>query len=99
MAKFDPLSTIIEKRAMAIAAFIYDSYRRCGKTDPKYPNERIFIKKNWERFIPKATEQLIEKLGIASTPEDEKMEIYQALTERANHKPTINGREISVLEH
>lgn len=100
MARIEkPASTLIETTAMEIAAFVYDSFRRCGAIDKKYPNERIYIKKNWERFIPKATEKLLEIMGRESTPEAMKMEIYEAFTERANHRPTINGREISVLEH
>lgn len=96
----DPASTLIEQTAIELAAEVYDGFRCMGFTDPRYPNERKYIKKNFERFIPKAIELLLQILHRESTSKVMKDEIYKAIIERNEHKVTINGQDVTkLLEH
>lgn len=62
-----------------------------------FPNQRDFIRNNWEQFIPVAKMALSTMLGDPATPEHRKKEIYNALIEdRWRGKPpaTFQGKRL-----
>ncbi len=84
-----PASTIIEKTAIELAGCFYEIGRGQGLTS-KSKNAREYARKNFEKFIPKATEYLLTMLHENSGASVEMKEmIYTALMER-NNDPTIN---------
>ena len=93
MAHIDrtPKFNIIEKTAIELAIAVYDQYRRDGNVDPRYKNEKIYAQKNLEKYIPKAVELLTDMLAREDLNDILKDQICEALLERANWTPTING--------
>ena len=91
----DPKSNLIENVAVEFAAAFYENARMIGLSCKPYKNQRDYIKKNFEKFIPKAIEQLTDMLGMSNYSDHVKKEIYEALMERANWTPTINGTPIT----
>lgn len=79
----DPKVNLIEVTAGKLAAEIYESGHSKGYTS-RYKDARHYARVNIEKFIPKACEILTEMLGRPDVSEFMKMEIYQALMERAN---------------
>jgi hypothetical protein len=90
-----PKSTLIEDTAIEFAAAFYEAARMKGIDCKPYRNQRQYIKKNFEKFIPHAVKHLTEMLSSTTLHEDLKYKIYEALTERANWTPTINGQQIT----
>lgn len=88
-----PKSLLIEQTAIELAAAFYDHARCEGLSCKPYKNQRDYVKKNFERFIPKALEHLTTLLEMCSS-DIMKNEIYEALLERANYQPTLNGQVI-----
>lgn len=92
-------NTIIEDTAIALCAAFYDANRVMGNPclDPKtglpYKNERKYIKRNFEKFIPVAVNQLINILH-GDYPLEMKEPIYQALLTRVEFQPMINGAPV-----
>lgn len=89
-----PQFNIIEKTAIELAIAVYDQYRRDGNYDPRYKNEKIYAQKNLEKHIPKAVELLTSMLSRPDLNDILKHQIYEALLERANWVPTVNGKPI-----
>src|SRR6185312_6553118 len=82
-----PRHALIEKTAGEIAACFYEQGRSLVLKS-KYKNARAYAKANIEKFVPKATEILIEMLGRNDISEVMKQEIYAAVMERA-HDPDL----------
>lgn len=90
----DPSDVIIEKTAGEFAGVFYDSARSSGMKIIKlqgqvinllkYKSPRDFARRHLEKFIPAAVHALTEILSRESTPEAQKLIIYNALMERVN---------------
>ncbi len=98
--------TIIEKTAINLCAQFYEDNRMMGNPclDPKtgmpYRNQRAYVRKNFERFITMAVEASLSLLGRADTPDEVKQEIYEAILERVEYEPMINGTPVGqYLKH
>ena len=87
-----PKSHLIEKTALEFAAVYYEAGRSTGLTS-KHKNAKSFARANFEKFVPKVVEHVIEMLGNKSLPELMKQEIYEALMERHND-PTLNDNPL-----
>ena len=90
-----PKSHLIEKTALEFAAVYYEAGRSTGLTS-KHKNAKSFARANFEKFVPKVVEHVIEMLGNKSLPELMKQEIYEALMERHND-PTLNDSPLPDL--
>lgn len=78
-----PKYTVIEKVAAEFAAVWWEAGRSSGLKS-KHKTARLYAKKNFEKFIPKAIEHLTEMLDNPHIADLAKQEIYEALMERAN---------------
>jgi hypothetical protein len=83
-AEFD----IIEHTAMKFAATFYEGCRNrdLKPRNPKHNTPRLWALHNFERFIPKAIETLIDMLSRNDIAEPMKEKIYLAIQERTNDK-------------
>lgn len=90
-----PASMIIEKTAAEFAGVFFDAARSSGMAKIKLRGEvinllrfknnpRLFARKHLEKFIPDAVKALIDIMSRPNTPEDQKLIIYDAITERTN---------------
>lgn len=85
-----PRSVLIEKVALELAAVFYEIGRGQGLTS-KWPNARQYAKANFEKFIPKATDLLLDMLSATSNVTHEmRQEIYEAMMER-HDDPELNA--------
>lgn len=98
--------TIIEKTAINLAAQFYEDNRMMGnpcldpKTGQPYRSQRAYIRKNLTIFIPMAVQASLSLLNRPDTPEDVKAEIYEAIIERVEYEPMINGAPVGqYLKH
>lgn len=87
MSKFD----LIEHTAMKFAATYYEAARSQGlkPRNPKHKTPRLWALHNFEKFIPKSLDTLLDMMNNENTPEYTKQKIYDAVMERAND-PTVN---------
>ena len=95
-----PESTVIEKVALEFAAVFYDAARSSGSTSKL--TQRVWARKNFQKFIPPATKHLISMLGRSDIADLMKQEIHQALLERVNDPEVTMLDELahpSVMEH
>lgn len=80
--------SIIESTAIEMCAAFYDVAMQQG-LPTTYKSQRKYVKANWEKFIPKALDALMQILG-GDYPDEMKKPIYAAVVERANHQPMLN---------
>lgn len=57
-----------------------------------YPNQRFFIRREWKRFVEVARKQLTAMLGMSTTPEWQKEEIFEALIKHSEMPGNIDPR-------
>lgn len=79
-----PKSNLIEKTALEFACTFYEAARSSGLTS-KYKDAREYGRANFEKFIPKAVEILMDMLGKKHISTVMKDEIHFALLERVNN--------------
>lgn len=70
---------MIAKVAKGIAGAFYEEAARDDLFYRLWPNQRNFIRKNWQHFIPPAKQSLVKMLGDPKWPESVKEEIFEAL--------------------
>jgi|SRR6185312_9171529 len=92
-----PESILIEQTALQMAAAFYEHGRSLGFTS-KYKNPRDYAKKNVERFIPLAVNQLMDMLASDAISKEMKDGIYDAFLERAND-PELSNNGIKAFEN
>lgn len=79
-----PKQTIIEQTAASLAATFYEVGRGQGLTS-KYKSARAYARANLNKFIPKATDLLMDMLKPTSNcTEEMRNMIYEAFMERVN---------------
>lgn len=88
-----PTNHIIEETAIALCAEVWEQAAMQGFVMKPYKNQRQFIKKNFEKYVPKAIEVLLTMLN-GEYPEEMKKTIYEAIIERGDYVPTVNGVEV-----
>jgi hypothetical protein len=93
----DPSSVLIEVTAGSICAQWYEIGRSQGlKSKSKTVKE--YVNANVEKFIPRAIDHLLDILHNPFTPEDQKILIYDALSERVNDPNNITSTDIRGLQ-
>lgn len=85
MGLVTPRSTIIEQTALKFATIWYEAGRSTGMTS-KHKTARHWAAHNFQKFIPKAVEHLIDSLNSRNVAPEVKHEIYSALMERIHDK-------------
>lgn len=71
---------LVKETAMELAGAFYEV--TAGKSNEFYaafPNQKMFIRKEWQKFVMVARNVLGHMLGLQSTPEGQKQQIYDAL--------------------
>lgn len=69
----------IAKVARELAGSWYDESAHDNDFFKFYPNENLFIEREYPRFIPLAREMMGNQLGDPKIPECQKEDIYEAL--------------------
>jgi hypothetical protein len=92
----DPSSILIETVAAQLAATWYEIGRGQGLKS-KWKTPQAYARANVEKFVPKAIEHLIDQLNNPYTPEENKIMIYDALSERVNDPDNITSTQIKGL--
>lgn len=82
-----PRSHLIEKIAIEFACVWYEAGRSSGLTS-KWKTTRAYARNNFERFVPKAVDILLDMLNNPHLNDLMKQEIFEALMERHND-PTL----------
>lgn len=85
LPKFD----VVEYTALEFALVFYEACRNQGMKS-KHKTARLFALHNYQRFIPKALEYLIDILGKEGIHDNVKEKIYIAIQERVND-PEVNS--------
>lgn len=88
------MKTIIEETAIELAAALYEEYRMAGFQDKRYKNQRHYVRENFEKFIPKALEQLLEILN-GNYPDEMKAPIYEAIKSRADARIKMGDADVT----
>lgn len=71
---------VIRKTAEEIAGAFYES-ARSDRFRKEAGAQRLFIRRHWKRHMGQAVESLSGLLGMKGIPEDQKMIIYDAITD------------------
>lgn len=74
---------VIEHTALEFAITFYEAGRSSGLTS-KYKTARLYALHNYQKFLPKALETLIEMLSHDDIHENVKQRIHEAIIERVN---------------
>lgn len=69
---------LLKKTAVEMAGAIYEEMARDNAFFAKWPNQRNYIRKNWQFYIKAARTTLAQMLG-GNYPEMMKEEIFEAL--------------------
>jgi len=85
-----PHSILIEQTALKMAAEMYEIGRSQGLTS-KYKDPRSYARAYVEKYIPLAVNVLIDILGNANVPAEQKELIYDAIAERTNDQGLSNS--------
>jgi len=88
------MKTIIEETAIELAAAMYEEYRMAGFNDKRYKNQRHYVRTNFEKFIPKAIEQLLLILN-GNYPDEMKAPIYEALLMRSDARIKMGAVDVT----
>lgn len=75
---------LVAQAAKEMAACWYEEAAHDNTFYSYYPKQKEFIDREWKRFIEPARLTLSSMLGMASTPEWQKEQIFQALIKHAS---------------
>lgn len=91
---------LVKKTAEEMAGAFYELHAgRDNRFYQAWPNQRLFIKKNWRNFIVTARQVLATILGRKSTTDHMKAEIYEALVADARLPYSIQEPQITNIPH
>jgi hypothetical protein len=71
---------LIKKTAKEIAGCFYDG-NRSEQFRQGAGTQDHFVKRQWKHYVPAAVTNLAELLALPGFPEDQKLVIYEAITE------------------
>ncbi len=94
-----PEFDLIEVTALKFAATFYEASRSSGlkPKNPKHDTPHKWALHNFEKFIPKAVETLLDMLSRNDIAENIKEKIYLAIMERTNDKELQSVFPINTL--
>jgi hypothetical protein len=83
---------LLVETAKEFAGAFYEEAAQDNEFYKFYPNQRFFIRREHKRFIEAARLQLSKMLGMSTTPEWQKEEIFEALIKHAAMPGNIDKR-------
>lgn len=91
---------LVKKTAEEMAGAFYElQASRDNRFYRAWPNQRLFIQRNWRNFIVTARQVLGTMLGRASTTPEAKVQIYEALTRDGTLPYSIQEAQITNIPH
>lgn len=84
--------TLVAETAKEMAACFYDEAAMDDMFYKFYPQQKKFIKREWHRFVEAARLSLSKMLGMATTPDWQKEQIFEALIKHASMPGNIDQR-------
>ena len=88
---------LIASTAKAMAASFYEDLAKDNEFYKFYPKQKMFINREWPRFIAAAKATLALMLGRTDTPEWQKEQIHDALVKHASLPGNIDKRVAAQL--
>ena len=88
---------LVAETAKEMAACWYEEAAHDNEFYHFYPKQKIFINREWKRFIEAAKATLAQMLGNPATPEYQKEQIADALIKHASLPGNINRRVAATL--
>lgn len=83
---------LIAQTAKEMAAIWYEEAAHDNEFYKFYPKQKMFINREWKRFIDIAKATLAQTLGCSDTPEWQKEQIMDALIKHASLPGNIDKR-------
>lgn len=83
---------LIAQTAKEMAAAFYEEAARDNEFYVFYPQQKMFINREWKRFVEAARKMLAVMLGYSTTPEWQKEQISDALIKHAAIPGNIDRR-------
>lgn len=83
---------LIAETAKEFAGAFYEEAAHDDMFYKFYPKQRMFIRREWHRFVETARKQLSAMLGMPTTPEWQKEEIFEALIKHSSLPGNVDRR-------
>lgn len=83
---------LVAETAKEMAAVWYEQAAHDNDFYKFYPKQRMFINREWKRFITAAKSTLAQMLGRIDTPEWQKEQIMDALIKHASLPGNVDNR-------
>lgn len=88
---------LVASTAKEMAACWYEEAAHDNEFYAFYPKQKMFINREWPRFIAAAKATLAQMLGMVTTPEWQKEQIMDALVKHASLPGNIDRRVAASL--
>lgn len=88
---------LIAETAKEFAGAFYEEVAHDDTFYKYYPKQKFFIQREYRRFIETARLQLSKMLGMSTTPEWQKEQIFEALIKHSEMPGNIDPRVASEL--
>lgn len=88
---------LVANVAKEMAACWYEEAAHDNEFYAFYPKQKVFIESEWKRFVDAAKYTMSQMLGMASTPEWEKEQIFEALIKHASLPGNIDRRAAATM--
>lgn len=83
---------LVAATAKEMAACWYEEAAHDNDFYAFYPKQKMFINREWKRFLEVAKATLAQMLGSSMTPEHEKEQIFEALVKHASLPGNMDRR-------
>ena len=83
---------LIAKTAKDMAGCWYEEAAHDNEFYSFYPDQKMFIKREWKRFVEHARKTLASMLGDTTVPEWQKEQIFEALIKHASLPGNVDRR-------
>lgn len=83
---------LLAETAKDMAAAFYEELAHDNEFYKFYPAQLNFIKYEWHRFVEPARQTLSRMLGMSTTPEWQKEQIFEALIQHASLPGNVDKR-------
>ncbi len=89
--------TLVAETAKEMAACWYEEAAHDNEFYAFYPKQKMFINREWKRFITASKQQLSLMLGDPMVPEWQKEQIFEALVKHASLPGNIDRRAAKMM--
>lgn len=88
---------LVASTAKEMAACWYEEAAHDNDFYKFYPKQKMFINREWKRFVEAARMTLVEMLGNEATPEWQREQIHDALVKHASLPGNIDRRVAKMM--